>query len=147
MTWDAVGAIGEIIGALAVLVTLIYLAKQISQNSNMMKATIKEQRAAATQVQIQRRIDLADLLAKSASGGALSPSEEFQIQTFFRGTMRNYETYFQQYSSGLFDEAEWAGITKGLVKLLLDPTAKKEWNSTSSEFSEDFQKFIESLQI
>ena len=33
MNWDAIGAVGEILGAIAVIATLIYLAKQIRQNS------------------------------------------------------------------------------------------------------------------
>ena len=33
MNWDAVGAIGEIIGAVAVIVTLIYLAVQIGDGA------------------------------------------------------------------------------------------------------------------
>ena len=33
MNWDAIGAVSEILAAIAVVVTLIYLAKQIRQNS------------------------------------------------------------------------------------------------------------------
>lgn len=33
MNWEAVGAFGEIIGALAVLITLIYLSVQIRESS------------------------------------------------------------------------------------------------------------------
>ena len=33
MNWDAIGAIGEIIGAFAVFITLAYLALQIRQNT------------------------------------------------------------------------------------------------------------------
>ena len=33
LNWDAIGAISEILAAIAVVVTLIYLAKQIRQNS------------------------------------------------------------------------------------------------------------------
>jgi hypothetical protein len=33
MNWDALGAIGEIIGASAVLITLVYLALQIRENT------------------------------------------------------------------------------------------------------------------
>ena len=33
MNWDALGAFGEIIGAIAVLATLLYLAKQIRQSN------------------------------------------------------------------------------------------------------------------
>ena len=33
MNWEAIGAVGEILGAIAVLVTLIYLATQIKQHT------------------------------------------------------------------------------------------------------------------
>ena len=34
MNWDAIAAVGELLGASAVLVTLIYLAVQIRQNTS-----------------------------------------------------------------------------------------------------------------
>ncbi len=37
MNWDALGAIGELIGAVAVLLTLIYLAIQSRQNNELVK--------------------------------------------------------------------------------------------------------------
>jgi len=39
MNWDAIGAVGEIFGALAVVVTLIYLARQTKENSRAVKAS------------------------------------------------------------------------------------------------------------
>ncbi len=38
MNWDAIGAIGEILGALGVLVTLVYLATQIRENTRSLQA-------------------------------------------------------------------------------------------------------------
>ncbi len=38
MNWTAIGAVGEILGALAVLITLIYLALQIRQNTHEIRA-------------------------------------------------------------------------------------------------------------
>ena len=32
MNWDAIGAIGEVAGALVVIVTLIYLSRQVRNN-------------------------------------------------------------------------------------------------------------------
>jgi len=37
LNWDAIGAVGEILGALGVIVTLGYLARQIRENSRQMK--------------------------------------------------------------------------------------------------------------
>ena len=38
MNWDAIGAIGEIIGAIAVVATLAYLAQQIRYSSKIAAA-------------------------------------------------------------------------------------------------------------
>lgn len=35
MNWDAIGAIGEIVGASAVLITLIYLATQVRRSNEL----------------------------------------------------------------------------------------------------------------
>ncbi len=39
MNWEAIGPIGEIVGALAVFLTLIYLAIQIKQNTIAVQAS------------------------------------------------------------------------------------------------------------
>lgn len=42
MSWDAVAAIGEILGASAVFVTLLYLARQVRQsNQQALLASVK----------------------------------------------------------------------------------------------------------
>ncbi|MEO0437924.1 MAG: hypothetical protein AAF098_13545 [Pseudomonadota bacterium] len=41
MNWDAVSALGEWVGALAVLATLVYLALQIKQSSQSTRANIE----------------------------------------------------------------------------------------------------------
>ena len=38
MSWEALGAIGEIVGAIAVVVTLVYLTTQIRQNTKTVQA-------------------------------------------------------------------------------------------------------------
>lgn len=45
MNWDALGAIAELVGALAVILTLAYLARQISQNTKMMSAQAYQARS------------------------------------------------------------------------------------------------------
>ena len=39
MDWGAIAAVGEILGAVAVVVTLLYLSKQIKQNSKAVEVT------------------------------------------------------------------------------------------------------------
>ena len=43
MNWEAIGAIGEVLGAIGVIVTLGYLAIQIRQNTKVTKAATAQQ--------------------------------------------------------------------------------------------------------
>ena len=42
MNWEAIGAIGEIVGAISVLVTLIFLILQIQQNTMLFNSKVPE---------------------------------------------------------------------------------------------------------
>jgi hypothetical protein len=43
MNWDAIGAMGEMVGSMAVLVTLIYLSIQVSQANRISKAAVSQE--------------------------------------------------------------------------------------------------------
>jgi hypothetical protein len=40
VNWDAIGAVGEILGAFAVFVSLVYLAVQVRHNSKLAEANL-----------------------------------------------------------------------------------------------------------
>ena len=67
MNWDAIGAIGEIVGAFGVMVTLIYLALQIRQNSKTIEAQMYQARS---EVSANRYGQIADSPYLAAMGTA-----------------------------------------------------------------------------
>ena len=82
MNWDAVGAVGEIIGALAVLVTLVYLATQIRQaneisNYNGAKEVINQFNVLNSMVANNH-----SLRASLMKSGELSEDEAEQVYNF-----------------------------------------------------------------
>ena len=40
MSWEAIGEIGCLLGAVSVLLTLLYLAKQIKENSKLLTTSV-----------------------------------------------------------------------------------------------------------
>ena len=75
MDWEAVGAVGEIVGAVAVVATLAYLAVQVRQNTRMMQreAHLDRIRHVADPL-IESPDRLAKILAKiSAKDGSREP--------------------------------------------------------------------------
>jgi len=57
MNWEAIGAVGEIIGAIAVVVTLLYLAVQTRQNNVLLREQARYQ-------MLQNQLSVADTLAR-----------------------------------------------------------------------------------
>ena len=45
MNWEAIGAAGELVGSVAVLITLVYLARQISHTREEVARSINNSRA------------------------------------------------------------------------------------------------------
>ena len=98
MNWDALGAIGEIIGAFAVVISLIYLASQIrTQNKETRIASVHDIseafRSGITSFQDAQR---ADVYTKALNSfDELTNSEKLQFISMVQGLLRVWrETYF-----------------------------------------------------
>jgi hypothetical protein len=75
MNWDAIGALGEIIGAAAVVASLVYLALQMKQNSSLTKAELNQSGLDAFSRFRQFSMENSYIVAKLEEGGELDKSE------------------------------------------------------------------------
>ena len=64
MSVTDLGSIGEILGALAVFVTVAYLALQVRENNRWMKATVRHQLSSYTQEILLGYAEYSAVLAK-----------------------------------------------------------------------------------
>ena len=69
MNWDALGAIAELLGAIAVFLTLAYLTVQVRQNS---KALELQNKFSAAQIMQARTDTLTQVIATSSSAENLA---------------------------------------------------------------------------
>jgi len=94
MNWDAVGAVAEIGGALGVLITLIYLATQIRDNTRSLQAaslqSVLEGPRDRYFLPMAQSDEMADIYARGLSSLELLDSKE--RRRFF---YMMYEQYFQ----------------------------------------------------
>ena len=145
MDWDALGAIAELLGALAVFMTLVYLAVQLKQNNAFAQAQAMQART-DTQLNMISFV-LSDpkylrSIRKTVSSIAASEKEGLSEEdkataNIILGVMRTtLENTFEQYRKGLIGEDFYQGITVQTIKtfgpailsqdLWLTPDFKKE---------------------
>lgn len=86
MNWEAIGALGEVLGAIAVIATLLYLAVQTKHARLVVENTANlgtiEGHSRFRQA-LMTNPALTDLLAKANSGAALTEGEAQRIKMLF----------------------------------------------------------------
>lgn len=142
MNWEAIGSIGEVAGAVAVILTLIYLARQIRDNTKALSAQSRHSLSEFARQLSQFRAEHADRFAQIESADALSPGDlEFRHWTHMQVTLYA-ETYFRQHELGLMPENHWSGFSQFFGNYTDTPGFIEFWDGTGYAFSEHFRNWL-----
>ena len=150
MNWDAIGAIGEIIGALAVLITLIYLSIQIRQNTRVARSTVRQAISESSQTaasDVINNADVAKLFYGDINGEKVEGLDWFRLQARCWRDMHHYENVYFQATEGLFSSSEWAGYRRNIAALMVMPSYQEYWQHESSLYSDSFQAEMSSILL
>jgi hypothetical protein len=150
MNWDAIAAIAEVAGALAVLITLGYLAIQTRDNVKVMRSkAIWDAQMSFVEVNeiLADGGELADVIYKALSdSSSLTEREKYQVHRFCRSWFQRMEAQFALYKSGILDEEIWE-LRRGYARAILKSPYFKEWweiDKTNSMFTKAFIESIDS---
>ena len=94
MTIQDLGALGELIGSVAVLATLIYLTLQTRQNTMAISSQVDAARINATMtisMAIATSGDLLKAIADDSSDPRMASAEAVRLGAYFRGLFNNFQ--------------------------------------------------------
>lgn len=149
VTFEAFGNVGDFIGGIGVVITLAYLALQIRQNSNSVKA------ASAQAVLGALTQSIASVASSSAASRVailgqtdfdqLSEDEQLQFALWLLGWFRVFEQAHHQFSAGVLDPVQWKGHAAQIESTMQSPAVRRWWTVRRVLFDPDFRRFIEGL--
>ena len=158
MDWEAIGAVGEVLGALGVIVTLGYLAVQIRQNTRSME---EGRRLALAQTYQLRADGLQSMMVEAANGeigaivvkltslgypkevGALeqlSAEELGRFRLWQIAQQTHWDNIFHQYQQGFLDEAYYEEAFKERVTRLVPVWRSLGLTQVRSSFLEEMDR-------
>ena len=148
MTLEQLGGLGEFIGAMAVVVSLIYVAFEIRSNSRSTRLATLQTAMESSQRIIElpaRDRDLTRVIRLgSEDPDSLTEDEYGQFRYWLILSLRSTENLFVQYKSGALDHETWIARA-GVVKWMMDtPGGRRVWASTSNRYRVDFQEWMTS---
>jgi len=144
MNWEAISAISEIVGAAAVVVSLIYVAAQIRQNTKMMRSAAKHSITETSQNFIYTAIDRSEEWVKLTTGEDPStPDEDARMSLLVRAMLRGFESQCYQYESGLLEEDEWCALRATIKDLCSLPGMSRYWDQLKPHMSERLIRVVD----
>ena len=130
MNWEAVGAVGELLGAGAVVATIAYLAIQVRQSKSMLQTNQNlaigqayQHRTSITSDNFRAQLanhDPISIRVKMARGEELTEEEKGTMQIVAALGHFAYDNMHYQYFLGLLDEETWSGTRAVLKESLRD---------------------------
>jgi hypothetical protein len=149
MDWDAIGAMSESVGAIAVVITLLYLAIQI-------RAQTKESRLAATRElvrdsqeaieSITRDKEIFSLYLKALAAYDDLPHEErIRISMCFFRVFRVSELSYLHHLSQNIETFHFENSLVRLTDVMKSPGLQAWWENNRDSFSEDFRNYVDRI--
>ena len=151
MNWEALGAIGEIVGAIAVVLTLGILAVQIRQNSRTVKATAAQSVLQSLSEALRAAAESPNLTRVMKDGltefETLDETDEWRFFLWLFAWFRLVEQAHQHYTVGNIEEGTWAGQVAHLKGNLATPAVARFWTARRSAFSQEFQELVDTQDL
>ncbi len=145
LTIQDLGALGELLGSVAVLATLVYLALQTRQNTLAIGAQLDAAAIGANQnglLSVATSNDLGDALAEDSTRGITS--NELRLSMYWPSVFVSFQWQLHQARRGLlpaFNEAGIAAAVRGLF------TAYRSfegwWEGAKPSFRPEFVEWVE----
>jgi hypothetical protein len=147
VTLQDLGSVGELIAAVATVITLLYLAVQIRQNTRAVRGSAIQGMTETSQFELHWAHELAAVWTKSIERPAeLTSAEAWSLNAWLRAALVARQNEFFQYRMGLLDAEIWAA-SQGIIRIILSSPWTRNWWDVSGRggLSPAFVSHIESL--
>jgi hypothetical protein len=143
------GDFSDFFGAIAVVVTLIYLSIQIKHSTHSGQIAAAQSFAEADNSFvsiINLSQELPDVLHKGANGlSELEGGDLVRFMAFHDQVCVSIYAAYLQWQAGTLDERLWRTFKGALIDLLSQPGQKEWWDLRCHWFDEEFQEYVGSI--
>ena len=148
MNWEAIGAVGEIVGALAVVVTLAYLAIQVRNSTRIARSATRQAIAETAMLHGANLVADKGLMAallRDLKGLDVDEVDWVRLLAHNYVTLRHYENIHYQHLTGMIEADEWQGFRENLKAVLEWRSMREFWANEGHYYSDAFRAEVSGL--
>ena len=154
MTIMEMGALGELLGAIGVIVTLAYLAVQVKQNTRAMDESKRLALAQTYQMRADagREVLLASLESETllnaiekmeSEPGEMNFMDDYVLTQDMNIIVNHFKNAHFLYQRGFLPEEHWESDVLTMLSILEDPWAMTRWQEMKFRFRPSYVEAIE----
>lgn len=151
MNWDAAGAIGEILGAVAVLITLVYVSAQIRQGTKAtrLQTTHLTFHLSFEMVSLFSQGNNAEIWGKFRTEGwkPLTQGEQVVAGSIAIALFTTYDSHFHNFLEGTLSSEIHSSYRRRLSRQLMVPATREWWGHNKAQFTESFEVFVDEIVV
>lgn len=150
MNWVAIGALGEMLGALAVMVSVLYLALQVrGQTKETQLAAIHEVsegfRDGIAATFMDPHLSRVFVVGKDDQT-QLDEAERIQFISIIQRNYRVWEDAFYQHRDGRLPTSLWQSMESQYSALLNWPGVQWVWEIRRDFYTPDFRDYVDNVE-
>ncbi len=146
MTLTDLADVADLLAALGVIASLIYVGYQVKETRKSVRAATAQARTDLGVHLISSRYtsDIAELLVKSVDAPqSLTKADKFKLKSFFSAHVRHCQNLFYLQEQGLLDEYFSYGVARVTTYWIRNyPWAQDEWVEVQKTMPPQFADFI-----
>ena len=149
MDITTLAAWGEFLGGIAVVVSLIYLASQIRQNSKLLRsstASTTSDNASRISTLMAQDPEVARIFWEgSADRAALTSTDRQRFDPLMGMWMGGMVQNYQFAEDGVVSPLVWEYTARALSRLLKQPGVQDWWSEWYIDFPQEFRDYVDGL--
>jgi len=151
MNWDAVGAIGEIVGASAVVISVAYLAFQIKKQTDESRLAATREVAAQLQSLMTSISDdekTAEIWLKGVQEfNSLPNVERIRAAMLFQRVTRIMEQQFRHTVQSQIDPKFFTSVDTMYSEFLRFPGSQQWWEGSKAQYEREFRVRVDRMIV
>ena len=148
MNWEALGAIGEFVGAIAVIGSLIYVGVQLRQNTAATRTSGTQHVLGAHQEllsELARDASLAHIMRVAmADFDKLTEDEKVRFHGLFTNWLLHLQTSLDMYERGALEESVFHAFEADYISILRAPGVAKWYSMLRVRLTPAFREYLDS---
>ena len=145
---DRIHKIGELVAAIAVVISLLFVGIEVKQNNNIQRqqATRSLSRDWSDATASFQDPELACLFVRLGNEReTLTAQEATQIEAVIWRIYKVYEELQYQYEQGMIDESVWSGFKRLMVTEMTYESYRAWWHGYQKTFSPRFREYMDTI--